>query len=704
MSDILTDDDVADLEHFISDGDENGLFEHLDCQRVGALLDAWKDRAVERAATAETLGTAEKDRAELRAEVAHWKQDAADLTKLIGDLRRVADAPDGMPAADFVALVARLAVCGRLDWSPTTKERLRTVRVALGHFVSDYETPPGSRLPDANSEVAKAKRMIAILDGFPIDTSPDGYWKAPDGWTNLDRCGLCGRRMMLSGYSVVDREEDACPGCRRIYLAPGDRLMRQSDVTAALRELLPKALADARPDTIEALGLVICTRCGQRSTIAGSLCAECALKLVPPHVVADARAGRISAVVVAVGVGATPESIAAAARAEVRQTLGESISFEPGTTGAAIAAMIVEHAEAARAAVDKIRDRRLVVEKSCPDPQQPFVVKQTSASYDACSRCGDRLFFSARQRGSGLCGPCQRIADGSPTASDREHDERYGLIIAAKNAHRIASVGDPMIAADPDHAIRAMTELSEEWRRRWLGWNSWGEKRSPPPAGPMRTGAEEDEMTRRRIDKMLAGPERHTIAPTATGGTWRPSLDGMAWVPDPVVVDARQVSPPPPTPDDEQDEDALDGRDFYELMQAYRTAPLAPQSGVVHAFEEVKAYVRDLAESLRRASSRQRLALLATMRLLIDMLSAIPEAIAAKNVAEHALEDDRGIGEEEADAEGDDRYDGLDVELWEDALRSIRNYADENDVSDASIAVERMSLIARTALAALKAD
>ena len=35
----------------------------------------------------------------------------------------------------------------------------------------------------------------------------------------------------------------------------------------------------------------------------------------------------------------------------------------------------------------------------------------------------------------------------------------------------------------------------------------------------------------------------------------------------------------------------LEGREFYELMQSYRTAPTKDQSLVIRAFEEVKIYI-----------------------------------------------------------------------------------------------------------------
>lgn len=37
--------------------------------------------------------------------------------------------------------------------------------------------------------------------------------------------------------------------------------------------------------------------------------------------------------------------------------------------------------------------------------------------------------------------------------------------------------------------------------------------------------------------------------------------------------------------------EALDGREFYELMQAYRLAPVMPQHEVTECFEAVKSYV-----------------------------------------------------------------------------------------------------------------
>lgn len=39
--------------------------------------------------------------------------------------------------------------------------------------------------------------------------------------------------------------------------------------------------------------------------------------------------------------------------------------------------------------------------------------------------------------------------------------------------------------------------------------------------------------------------------------------------------------------------DALDSQQFYELMQAYRHAPMADQPGVVAAFEAVQGFVRN---------------------------------------------------------------------------------------------------------------
>jgi len=40
--------------------------------------------------------------------------------------------------------------------------------------------------------------------------------------------------------------------------------------------------------------------------------------------------------------------------------------------------------------------------------------------------------------------------------------------------------------------------------------------------------------------------------------------------------------------------DVLDEEEFYDLMQAYRHAPLMPQDEVVEAFENIKAWIRAL--------------------------------------------------------------------------------------------------------------
>jgi hypothetical protein len=54
--------------------------------------------------------------------------------------------------------------------------------------------------------------------------------------------------------------------------------------------------------------------------------------------------------------------------------------------------------------------------------------------------------------------------------------------------------------------------------------------------------------------------------------------------------------------------DWLDSRDFYELMQAYRTAPLRDQSLVCDAFEAVKTAVRAQAALSSQAPADERLA------------------------------------------------------------------------------------------------
>lgn len=43
----------------------------------------------------------------------------------------------------------------------------------------------------------------------------------------------------------------------------------------------------------------------------------------------------------------------------------------------------------------------------------------------ACDRCGRYLMFSARQRGNGLCGPCDRLSKGKGTPADLIRDERF---------------------------------------------------------------------------------------------------------------------------------------------------------------------------------------------------------------------------------------------------------------------------------------
>ena len=46
-------------------------------------------------------------------------------------------------------------------------------------------------------------------------------------------------------------------------------------------------------------------------------------------------------------------------------------------------------------------------------------------------------------------------------------------------------------------------------------------------------------------------------------------------------------------------DDVLEEQEFYELMQAYRLAPLVDQERVVYAFEEVKKYIRNNVVNIR---------------------------------------------------------------------------------------------------------
>lgn len=52
-----------------------------------------------------------------------------------------------------------------------------------------------------------------------------------------------------------------------------------------------------------------------------------------------------------------------------------------------------------------------------------------------------------------------------------------------------------------------------------------------------------------------------------------------------------------------QMEEWLDGPEFYQLMQNYRHAPLAPQEHVVGAFESVKLAVRKKLDDINKTKS-----------------------------------------------------------------------------------------------------
>lgn len=49
----------------------------------------------------------------------------------------------------------------------------------------------------------------------------------------------------------------------------------------------------------------------------------------------------------------------------------------------------------------------------------------------------------------------------------------------------------------------------------------------------------------------------------------------------------------------------LESQEFYELMQAYRHAPILDQAAVIKAFENVKATIREMLQSETEANNRQ---------------------------------------------------------------------------------------------------
>lgn len=53
-------------------------------------------------------------------------------------------------------------------------------------------------------------------------------------------------------------------------------------------------------------------------------------------------------------------------------------------------------------------------------------------------------------------------------------------------------------------------------------------------------------------------------------------------------------------------EDEFDGRMFYELMQAYRHAPLHDLAKTIEAFEAVKSFCRDLVEEAQESRYNSR--------------------------------------------------------------------------------------------------
>lgn len=95
-------------------------------------------------------------------------------------------------------------------------------------------------------------------------------------------------------------------------------------------------------------------------------------------------------------------------------------------------------ARAAQQVATHEEERRLLRRSAEGQRWEPEAITPSSV---ACQRCGSPLFFSARQRGSGLCGPCDRVNDSRVALAaavaweacpcDR-HDKRYSCTPAAK--------------------------------------------------------------------------------------------------------------------------------------------------------------------------------------------------------------------------------------------------------------------------------
>lgn len=66
-------------------------------------------------------------------------------------------------------------------------------------------------------------------------------------------------------------------------------------------------------------------------------------------------------------------------------------------------------------------------------------------SFATCRFCGDRLFYSARQRGDGLCSPCHRKATGTQTPFELE--QAQGVAIASASRPDSATNRTPDSAA-----------------------------------------------------------------------------------------------------------------------------------------------------------------------------------------------------------------------------------------------------------------
>ena len=66
----------------------------------------------------------------------------------------------------------------------------------------------------------------------------------------------------------------------------------------------------------------------------------------------------------------------------------------------------------------------------------------------------------------------------------------------------------------------------------------------------------------------------------------------------------------------------LDDREFYELMQDYRTAPITQQVYVIRAYEYVKSYIIKMVEEMNKPEPKTDIVLYAYTNSLLDECNA----------------------------------------------------------------------------------